>query len=80
MFEISKEELLDNERSDENVKRSIGKKLYNDIESLDIYIRERVTQPLIMRGTYHELANRLQVGWHVDFYARLYKLLKEGPV
>ena len=80
LFEISKEELLDNESSDENVKRSIGKKLYNDIESLDIYIRERVTQPFIMRGTYHGLANRLQVGWHVDFYTRLYKLLKEVPV
>lgn len=80
LFEISKEDLSDNESMDEDVKRKIGRKLYNDIENLDIYIRERVTQPFIMRGTYHGLANRLQVGWHVDFYTRLFTLLKEVAV
>jgi len=80
LFEISKEELSDNEIGDEKAQKRIGRKLYNDIENLDIYIRERVTQPFIMRGTYHGLANRLQVGWHVDFYTRLSKLLREVSV
>ena len=76
LFEISKEELLDQSDSDENAKMRAGKKLYNDVENLELYIRERVTQPFIMRGTYHGLSNKLQVGWHVDFYDRLYGLLK----
>lgn len=80
LFEISKEEILDNQIEDEHLKKRIGKKLYNNIEELDLYIRERVTQPFIMRGTYHGLAKRLQVGWHVDFYLRLFELLKEVPL
>ncbi|MFR5048786.1 MAG: ABC-three component system protein [Faecalispora sporosphaeroides] len=80
LFEISKEELSDVDSIDENIKRKIGKKLYNDVENLELYIRERVTQPFIMRGTYHGLSNKLQIGWHADFYDRLYKLLKEVPV
>lgn len=80
LYEVSKEELLDIENIDENIKRKIGKKLYNDVENLDLYIRERVTQPFIMRGTYYGLSNKLQIGWHVDFYDRLYKMLKEVSV
>lgn len=80
LFEISKEDFIDNENLEESYKKKIGKSLYNNIENLDIYIRERVTQPFIMRGTYHGLANKLQVGWHVDFYIRLYKLLKEVSI
>lgn len=80
LFEISKEELSDVDSVDENIKRKIGKKLYNDVENLELYIRERVTQPFIMRGTYHGLSNKLQIGWHVDFFDRLCKLLKEVPV
>lgn len=80
LYEISNEELSDIESLDENVKRKVGKKLYNNVENLELYIRERVTQPFIMRGTYHGLSNKLQIGWHVDFYDRLCKLLKEAPV
>lgn len=28
-----------------------------------------------MRGSYHMLANQLKVGWHIDFYDRLKRLL-----
>lgn len=80
LFEISKEELADFENIDEKDKTRIGKTLYNDVEKLDLYIRERVTQPFIMRGTYHGLSNKLQIGWHVNFYDRLYKLLKEVSI
>lgn len=80
LYEISNEELSDVENLDENIKRKVGKKLYNNVENLELYIRERVTQPFIMRGTYHGLSNKLQIGWHVDFYDRLCKLLKEVTV
>lgn len=80
LFEISKENLLEYDNVGETLKTRAGKELYNNIENLDLYIRERVTQPFIMRGTYHELANRLQVGWHIDFYERLHGLLKEDSV
>ena len=80
LYEISNEELSDIENLNENIKRKIGKKLYNNVENLELYIRERVTQPFIMRGTYHGLSNKLQIGWHVDFYDRLCKLLKEVTV
>lgn len=80
LYEISNEELSDFENLDESIKRKAGKKLYNNVENLELYIRERVTQPFIMRGTYHGLSNKLQIGWHVDFYNRLCKLLKEVPV
>lgn len=77
LFEISKEELSDIENLDENIKRKTGRSFYNNVESLELYIRERVTQPFIMRGTLHGLSNKLHIGWHVDFYDRLCKLLKE---
>ncbi len=80
LYEISNEELSDIENLDESIKSKAGKKLYNNVENLELYIRERVTQPFIMRGTYHGLSNKLQIGWHVDFYDRLCKLLKEVPV
>lgn len=79
LFDISEEEISEDENADENTKKRYGRKLYNNIESLELYIRERVTQPFIMRGTYHGLANKLQVGWHIDFYNRLCGILKEVP-
>jgi hypothetical protein len=44
---------------------------------LNINIREKVNKPFVMRGTYHDLANQLKVGWHVDFMNRLCHLLQE---
>lgn len=60
----------------EKQKISAGKILFNDIEKMNINIRERVDKPFIMRGTYHDLANKLKVGWHNDFMDRLCHLLQ----
>lgn len=60
----------------EEEKIKAGKKLYKEIMNKDIRIRERVDAFYIMKGTYHDLANRLDVGWHVDFYERLKSLLE----
>jgi len=80
LFLIMQEELIDYGDQLTDQEKSIkGKALFNQIEDLEIYIREQVTQPFIMRGSYHELANKLTVGWHLDFEERLYHLLKGDP-
>lgn len=78
LFAIMKENLDDyGEELTDQQKARMGRDLFGNIESLNLPIRERVTQPFIMRGSYHDLANRMLVGWHVDFMGRLCHLLKE---
>jgi len=77
LFAIMKENLADyGEELTEQQKAKAGRDLFGNIENLNLPIRERVTQPFIMRGSYHDLANRMMVGWHVDFMERLCHLLK----
>ncbi|MGI6235720.1 MAG: ABC-three component system protein [Christensenellales bacterium] len=77
LFTIMKEDLADyGEELTEQQKTKTGRALFGDIENLNLPIRERVTQPFIMRGSYHDLANRMRVGWHIDFMERLCHLLK----
>lgn len=77
LFVIMKENLADyGEELTEQQKTKAGRDLFGNIENLNIPIRERVSQPFIMRGSYHDLANRMMVGWHVDFMDRLCHLLK----
>lgn len=75
-FQYMREDLRDygTEISEEK-KISAGTALFREIENLDIRLKN-VSEPFIMRGTYHGLANKLEVGWHVDFYNRLIHLLK----
>ncbi|MCB5953347.1 hypothetical protein LI951_14855 [Enterococcus sp. BWT-B8] len=76
LFFIMQEKIEDyGEEISEQQKNHFGKDLFNDIEQLDIPIRTNVSQPFIMRGTFHELANHLKVGWHTDFVQRLNYLL-----
>ena len=78
LFSIMKENLNDEEITEERDKAKYGRQLFSTIEELDIHIRERVTQPFIMRGTFHGLANELRVGWHTEFYQRLIELFERG--
>jgi hypothetical protein len=60
----------------EEQKQKEGKALFNLFDShKEIHIRPRCTQPYVMRGSYHILANKLRVGWHVEFLTRLSALL-----
>ena len=52
-----------------------GCRLFSEIEKKDIRIRLKCQEAFVMRGSYHMLANQLKVGWHIDFYDRLKKLL-----
>ena len=59
----------------EEEKITEGRKLFSEIEKKDIRIRPKCQEAFVMRGSYHMLANQLKVGWHIDFYDRLKKLL-----
>ena len=48
---------------------------FSEIEKKDIRIRPKCQEAFVMRGSYHMLANQLKVGWHIDFYDRLKRLL-----
>lgn len=76
MFLTMQEDLDEySDELDEKTKQKYGKCLFNKIQDKDIRIRERCSEPFIMRGSYHSLANRLSVGWHIDFESRLRELL-----
>lgn len=59
----------------EEEKVQAGRQLLSDIEKRDIRIRPKCEEAFVMRGSYHMLANKLKVGWHVDFFERLKNLL-----
>lgn len=59
----------------EEDKIKAGRALFRKLSDKDIRIRDRVNAPYVMRGTYHDMANSLKIGWHIDFYERLKNLL-----
>lgn len=60
----------------EEAKTKAASQLYKWVETHSHpTIRERVVNPVIARGTYQILANRLDVGWHPDFSKRIKVLL-----
>ena len=73
-FDIMMED-MSGDREEERKQRE-GKSLFNWVDTqANINIRHRCTEPYVMRGSYHILANDLRVGWHVDFIKRLQHLI-----
>lgn len=68
-FETMKEDV--GAQAAEEAKREAGRRLFNKIHELEIPIRPRVTELFVTRGSYQLLANKLNVGWHQDFFNRL---------
>lgn len=74
LHEIMKEDMPDGVT--EERLRAEGRALYNVFDTeKEIHIRPRCTEPYVMRGSYHMLANQLRVGWHAEFLNRLGELL-----
>ena len=71
--------LIENMGGSEEDLQEAGLKLYKDVQTLTIFIRERARYPWIMRGSYHMLADELRVGWHPQFVQRLRDLLPAEP-
>lgn len=75
LFNIMKEDLGESPTEDKMMKE--GKALYTAIwKDVSIPIRPRVTESYVVRGSYHILSNKLQVGWHLNFIKRLSSLLQ----
>jgi hypothetical protein len=55
--------------------RAIGMDIYRTLTESDFRIRTNCSEPFIMRGSFHMLADELSIGWHPDFIARLQHLL-----
>lgn len=73
-------ELLTDESSEE-LCRKVGRELYDwaQMKTGDLRIRERVTEPYVVRGTFQMLANvdpSPRVHWHPRFLERVAKLLE----
>ena len=69
-----------NDTSDEDAYLVAGKELYRwaEMETMTLRIRERVTEPYVVRGAFHILANaspQPRVYWHPRFFERLQHLL-----
>lgn len=60
----------------EKVKVSNGNDLFKIVQGKDLRIRDKCSEPFVMRGSYHILSNQLKVGWHTDFFERLKYLLE----
>lgn len=74
-FAAMEDDLAEYDETTEEEKIKEGRRLFSDIEKEDIRIRPKCQEAFVMRGSYHILANQLKVGWHIDFYNRLKKLL-----
>jgi len=72
LFAIMQEDLenVDIDLKEESVQER-GRSLFNTIQGIKLHVRSRCTEPYIMRGSFHILADRLYVGWHIDFHKRL---------
>ncbi len=75
VFAAMEDDLTRDSGVTEEEKIAEGRRLFSEIEKKDIRIRSKCQEAFVMRGSYHMLANQLKVGWHIDFYERLKKLL-----
>lgn len=76
--EVTFEALTD--KSDDFACLAAGRELYRwaELETASLRIRERVTEPYVVRGTFHILANarpQPHVHWHPRFLAQLAQIL-----
>ena len=79
-FRVIACELIDDESAEE-LCRQVGRNLYEwaQTQTGNLRIRERVTEPYVVRGTFHMLANvdpRPRVHWHPRFLQRLASMLE----
>jgi hypothetical protein len=75
------EEMLEDlgtETLEESQKVTAGRELYNDLQKrVDLNIKERCIEAYVMRGSFHILANELNIGWHPEFRDRLMHLYEQ---
>ncbi len=75
------DENQDNDLSEPELKE-IGRQIYKWMEQVaDYRIRPNVTEPYVLRGSYHMLADKIppRVWWHPKFIERLEQILAKIP-
>ncbi|WED55003.1 MULTISPECIES: ABC-three component system protein [Exiguobacterium] len=73
-FEIMIEDIGKEKSKDIFIKK--GRALFNWMDGeAEFNIRKNCDEPYVVRGSYHMLANKLKVGWHLEFIERLGYLL-----
>lgn len=82
-WERAFERIKQNHEVEEEPKKAVaGRAVFDWAENANIYIRPQCQQPYIHRGSFQILADKLKIGWHPEFLARLEHLLtpSEGTV
>lgn len=76
VFEAAKDEM--EATAAETAKRKAARSVLAWAEKATIAIRPRVTEPFVVRGSFHMLADEMppRIGWHPDFHDRLAEILK----
>jgi len=64
--------------SDEQTLRARGRAHYNATIDKDIRIRPDVSDPYVMRGSLHMLADKLEIGWHPNYVKIMAPWPEEG--
>jgi hypothetical protein len=72
IFAIMEEDLAD--ETGEEILSKKGREFYEVVMKLNFHIRTRCTEEFITRGSYHMLANQLQLGWHLHYKVLLSQL------
>lgn len=78
VFEAAKDEI--DATAAEAAKRRAARSILAWAEKASIPIRPGVTEPFVVRGSFHMLADEKapRIGWHPDFHDRLAELLSPG--
>jgi hypothetical protein len=80
-WERAFERIKQNHEVEEEPKKAIaGRAVYDWAENASIYIRPQCRQAYIHRGSFQILADKLKIGWHPEFLARLEHLLSPESV
>ena len=75
-WERAFERIKQNHPFEEEPKKQVaGRAVYDWAHEADIYIRPQCREPYIHRGSFQLLSDKLRVGWHPEFLARLEHLL-----
>jgi hypothetical protein len=56
-------------------KTAAGRDVFDWAQDANIFIRPQCQQPYIHRGSFQVLSDKLKIGWHPEFLARLEHLL-----
>lgn len=63
------------EFTEEPNKAAAGREVFDWAQDANVFIRPQCQQPYIHRGSFQILADKLKIGWHPEFLARLEHLL-----